>query len=126
MVLVQINPLFRPGTPNTPMEIIDRLNEITFNAALISEMRAIAFVQRLVDQDHLKNGEAQHLKSMNMHVVAAEEEMRKLGVASKSNSSPEFLRYLKGIGREAADKWLKENWDAIGERSSVDIRKMYL
>ena len=50
VLLVKINPLVRPDTPETPMEIADRVNEITFNAGLLSEMRAIAFVQRLVTE----------------------------------------------------------------------------
>jgi len=126
VVLVQINPLFRPGIPNTSVEIIDRLNEISFNASLISEMRAIAFVQKLVDEDHLKGGMADHLKRMNMHVVSSEDEIRKLGTASKGNASMDFLKFLRDIGRAAAETWLKDNWDAIGERSSIDVRAMFL
>jgi NTE family protein len=126
VVLVQINPLFRAGIPNTSMEIIDRLNEITFNASLISEMRAISFVQKLVDEDHLKGAMADRMKSMNMHVVSAEDELRKLGVASKGNASIDFLHYLRDVGRKAAEQWLQTSWDAIGERSSIDVRAMFL
>jgi NTE family protein len=126
VVLVQINPLKRPGTPDTPAEIVDRLNEISFNAALIGEMRAIAFVQRLVDEDHLKGAEAARLKRMNMHMIGAEEVMRKLGAASKLNAGMDFLQHLKGIGRTAADQWLKQNRDTIGQGSSIDIRKTFL
>jgi NTE family protein len=126
IAIVQINPLKRAGTPSTPTEIINRLNEISFNASLIGEIRAIAFVQRLIDQDHLKNEEAAKLKRMNLHVVGAEDEMRKLGAASKFNAGIDFLEHLKGIGRTAADQWLKQNWDAIGERSSIDIQGVFL
>ena len=126
VAVVQINPLTRPGIPDTPTEIVNRLNEISFNAALISEMRAISFVQRLVDEDHLKSEEAARLKSMNMHVIYDEDEMIKLGAASKLNANMDFLLHLKDIGRSCADNWLKHNWDAIGVKSSVDIRKLYL
>lgn len=126
VIVVQINPLRRVGTPDTPDEIINRLNEITFNSALISEMRAISFVQRLIEQDHLKNSEAARLKSMNMHVIDGDEEIRKLGAASKMNASMDFLLRLKDIGRRTAERWLQANWDAIGQRSSADIRKLYL
>jgi len=126
VAVVQVNPLTRPGTPETPTEIINRLNEISFNSALIGEMRAIAFVQHLVEEDHLKNEEAARLKSMNMHVIGAEEEMRKLGAASKLNASMDFLLHVKEIGRVAADAWLKQNWDAINVRSSIDIKTMFL
>lgn len=126
IIVVQLNPLLRPGTPDTPAEIINRLNEITFNAALIGEMRAIAFVQRLIDEDHLKGAEAARLKRMNMHVIEAEDEMRKYGAASKLDADIDFLLRLKEVGRRAADKWLAQNFDAINDRSSADIRKLYL
>lgn len=126
IVLIQINPLNRPGTPQTPAEIINRLNEISFNASLIGEMRAIAFVQYLVEQDHLKGEEAARLKKINMHVVCAEKAMNEFGAASKTNSHTDFLLHLKELGRRTADTWLKDNWNAIGQRSSIDIRKTFL
>lgn len=126
ILLVQINPLIRPGTPDTSAEIIDRLNEITFNASLISEMRAIAFVQKLIDDDQLKGSEEHRLKRINMHVVSAEDALRPLGAASKSNMQMDFLFKLRDIGRIAADEWLKINWGKIGVESSADIRKMFL
>lgn len=126
IVLIQINPLKRAGIPDTPVEIINRLNEISFNAALIGEMRAIAFVQHLIDEDHLKSEESSRLKKINMHVVQAENEMDSLGAASKSNSHEDFLLYLREIGRKTASRWLADNWDAIGDHSSVDIHKTFL
>lgn len=126
VVLVQINPLVRSGTPDTPAEIVNRLNEISFNAALIGEMRAIAFVQHLVEEDHLKGAEASRLKKMNMHMIGAEKKMSAFGAASKLNASIDFLLHLKELGRETADEWLKQNWDFIGVQSSVDIRKTFL
>jgi len=126
VVIVQINPLMRPGTPDTPTEIINRLNEITFNNSLIGEMRAIAFVQHLIEQDHLKNEEAARLKKMNIHMIWSESEMLKLGATSKLNAHMDFLSHLKEIGRASAEEWLKQNWDALGDRSSIDIRKVFL
>lgn len=126
IAVVQINPFTRPGTPETPTDIINRLNEISFNSALLGEMRAIGFVQKLIEEDHLKSEEAARLKNMNMHMIGAEDEMRKLGASSKFDASLDFLLQLKETGRKAADAWLKQNWDAIGVRSSVDIKKTFL
>ena len=126
VVLVQINPLVRPGIPDTPTEIMNRLNEISFNASLMGEMRAIAFVERLVEQDHLKSEEAGRLKKMNMHIIGAEKKMSAFGAASKSNASLDFLLHLKELGRETAEAWLSENWDAIGDHSSIDVHKTFL
>lgn len=126
VVVVQINPLRRPGTPSTPTEIIDRLNEITFNASLIAEMRAISFVQRLVEEDRLKSQDSAHLKNMYVHMICAEEQMKALGVASKYNTGTDFLIHLKDIGRQSADQWLRENWSHIGTGSSINVHKMFL
>jgi NTE family protein len=126
IVLVQINPLTRPGTPSTPTEIINRLNEISFNESLIGEMRSIAFVQRLIDEDHLKSPEAAKLKRMNMHMIGAEDEMRRLGATSKFNASMDFLEHLKEIGRAAATAWLKDTKALIGDRSSIDLHEIFL
>ena len=126
VVIVQINPLERLGVPDTSSEILNRLNEITFNASLISEMRAINFVQRLIEEDHLKNEGASRLKRMNMHMIGAEKELSAFGASSKMNVSIDFLRKLKEIGRTAADGWLKQNWESIGTDSSINLKEMFL
>ena len=126
IMVVQVNPLTRPGTPQTAGEIVGRLNEISFNAALIGEMRAIAFVQRLIDEGNLIGTQAERLKKMLIHVVNAEDQMRALGAASKTTLDPDFLLNLKQIGRTAADQWLTLNWDKIGKQSSVDVKQVFL
>jgi NTE family protein len=126
VMVVQVNPLSRPGTPQTAGEIIGRLNEISFNAALISEMRAIAFVQRLIDEGNLVGRQAERLKRMLIHVVSAEDQMRALGAASKSTIDPDFLNNLKQIGRTAADAWIKANWDKIGIECTVNVKQVFL
>ena len=57
-----INPLERLDTPDTPQEIADRVNEITFNAGLVGEMRAIAFVHHLLDQGVIDAGHYKNLR----------------------------------------------------------------
>jgi len=73
----------------------------------------------------MRNSEAARLKNMNMHVISAEDQMRELDAFSKLNASMDFLLHLKEIGRKAADAWLMQNWQMIGEGSSVDIRQMF-
>lgn len=126
VAIVQINPLFRKGTPRSAGEIINRLNEISFNSSLIAELRAIAFVQRLIKGGHLKGEEAGRLKHMHIHMIGNEDAMRALGVTSKMNANLDFLLYLKELGRTTAETWLKANWADIGHRSSLDIRKTFL
>ncbi len=122
MVLVQINPIERKTTPRTAREILNRVNEITFNSSLLKELRAIEFVARLVDDGKLDPAD---YKQVLLHRIDAVEEMAALSASSKLNSEWAFLVHLRDIGREAASRWLERNYDRIGERSSVDIRSFF-
>lgn len=126
VVLVQINPLVREGTPRTQFEIDDRVNEIAFNASLMHEMRAIAFVQRLLEQGGLTPAFAARYKNMRIHMIADEVRMASLGATSKLNTERAFLEHLKSIGRASAERWLDTNFDDLGVRSSVDVRGTFL
>jgi NTE family protein len=122
IIIVQINPVFRPGTPTTAQDIQNRLNEITFNSALLHELRAIDFVTRLLDSGRLEPGEYQR---MHIHIVQSRKRMRALDATSKLNAEWSFLQHLFEIGRDAASRWLEAHFDDIGQRSSVDIRQMF-
>jgi NTE family protein len=126
VVLVQINPLVREGVPRTPVEIENRLNEIAFNSSLMHEMRAIDFVQRLLEAGALTGPLAGRYKNMRIHMIGDEEGMKSLGVASKANVERAFLEHLKTAGRAAAQRWLEATIGDIGVRSSVDVRGTFL
>lgn len=126
VAIVQINPLTRQGTPKTISAILDRLNEITFNSSLVQEMRAIAFVQKLIESESLVGPESQRLKRMHIHWISAEADIAALGVTTKMNVERAFLLYLRDIGRAAADLWLEANFDSIGVNSSIDVQKHFL
>lgn len=123
LVLVKINPLSRPGTPDTPAEIADRVNEITFNAGLVAEMRAIGFVNRLVDQGRLSGDD---YKNLRLHMVADDEGLAPLQGSSKVNTDPAFLQALHALGHAAADRWLAEHQADIGVRSTLDLATTFL
>jgi NTE family protein len=123
VILVQINPTQRDETPTTTPEIQDRLNEITFNATLMREMRAIAFVTRLLDEGRL---DGDRYKRMYMHRVAMPDELSHLSVASKFNAEWSFLTNLRDLGRRQAAAWLDQHFHDIGQRSSLDIEAEYL
>ncbi|WP_029058651.1 patatin-like phospholipase family protein [Stappia stellulata] len=121
-VLIQINPVERPETPKSAREILNRLNEITFNSTLLREMRAIEFVSRLIEDGKL---DRKDYRKIHMHRIAAED-LKPLQASSKVNAEWRFLKHLHDIGRDAAKAWEAENFDAIGHRSSVDLRSEYL
>ena len=122
VIIVQINPVERKGTPKTAREILDRVNEINFNSSLLKELRAIDFVRRLLDEGAL---DPDSYRRMLVHIVQAEDELKPLGASSKLNAEQSFLEHLFEIGRSTADTWLSENFDALGERSTVDTRAMF-
>jgi NTE family protein len=123
VVIVHINPLERPDLPTTATEILNRINEISFNSSLMREMRAIEFVTRLIDEGKICSGD---LKRVNVHSIIADEVMQGLSAMSKLNADWEFLTHLRDDGREHADRWLTASFDQIGVRSSADLRGVYL
>ena len=123
VVVVHINPLERTRLPRTAPEIFDRMNELSFNSSLMREMRAIAFVTRLIDDGAL---DADRYSRMLVHAIHDDATMRDLGVATKLDPDWEFLQRLMQAGRVAADAWLARHWRAVGERSSVDLAEVYL
>lgn len=122
LLLVQINPIERKGTPRTPTEIRNRLNEISFNATLLREMRAIDFVTRLLDQGKLSPTE---YKRLRMHRIAMSEALSDIDASSKLDAQWSFFVMLRDAGRKAARQWLKQHYADVGERSTIDLRKEY-
>lgn len=123
VLLVQINPIFRDGTPDSATEINNRLNEITFNSSLIAEMRAISFVDKLIRENRL---DEKKYREVRMHVVAAHPEVHGLNASSKLNTNWAFFEYLKLMGRDRMEEWLMASKKDIGKRPSVDINEAFL
>ncbi len=123
VLLVQINPLTRSGTPKTAMDIINRVNEISFNSSLIAEMRAINFVRKLIKKGRLKNTE---YADMRMHRVLPPADLQEMNASSKMNASWDFFLLLHGIGRTQMDAWLTKNKKYLGKESSIDIQEQFL
>jgi NTE family protein len=122
IVVVQINPVERTGTPTTTQEILNRINEITFNASLLRELRAIDFVTRLLDDNQL---DPTAYRRLHVHLIENQDQLNPLGATTKLNAEWNFLRHLHDIGRETAARWLDEHFDRIGNGSSIDLRAMF-
>ena len=118
VVVVHINPIARPDVPKTALDILNRMNEISFNSSLMREFRAIAFVTRLIDEGKVADG---GLKRMLLHAIEADEVMQGLGANSKLNADWEFLTHLCKEGQVAAERWLAANFRHLGRQSSVDL-----
>jgi NTE family protein len=123
VLLVQINPLVRNEVPKKASDIVNRLNEITFNSSLIAEMRAINFAAKLIDDNHLDDTK---YKRILMHMIEAPDAACDLNASSKMNTDMTFLNSLKENGRAKADQWIRQNKQSIGERSSINIEETFL
>lgn len=119
LVIVAINPVERPGVPRTATEIANRLNEISFNATVIKELRMIA----LLKNAGVTDGEGGRWGSLRVHIVLSPV-MIELGHSSKMNAEWDFLSFLKGKGRDAAGTFLAESGGNIGKRSTADLNKL--
>ncbi|MEM9430045.1 MAG: patatin-like phospholipase family protein [Pseudomonadota bacterium] len=122
ILIVQINPIERKGTPRRARDILNRLNEITFNASLLRDLRLIHTIQELLDTGKVSHDD---FRDVRVHVIDGAGEMLDLRASSKLNAEWAFLTHLRDIGRRAADRWLGENFDAIGSRSTLDLSSMF-
>ena len=116
LIVVGINPIVRAELPRTARAIIDRIGEISFNASLMGEVAAIAFFEELMQSRPADR----RFRRLLVHGIG-DESLGAFGASSKMNNAPDFLRHLRDIGERAADRWLAENRDAVGRRSTVDL-----
>lgn len=123
ILLVQINPIIRKEIPYTSNDIINRLNEITFNSSLIAEIRAINFVSRLIEKGKLDPSE---YKDVKMHIISQDNAISGLNASSKLNTNWDFFIFLRDQGRLATEDWLKKHKKNISVKSSTNIYETFL
>ncbi|RFB04111.1 patatin-like phospholipase family protein [Parvularcula marina] len=126
LLVVHINPIERNDVPHTAAEISNRVNEISFNTALLKEMRAIAFVQKLIEQGWIKKQYEDQLSDIKFHSIRADAVFEAFDVASKYDTSWSFLEDLHKLGRIEADRWLDEHYRHVGKKSSVNLHEEFL
>ncbi len=120
VILVQINPTVRAETPRTAAQILNRLNEISFNSPLVKELRMIALLRQAADPG---TGEGARWARMLMHRIATEK-LADYGASSKLNAEGEFLSMLKEDGRRAAEAFLNAHADDLGKRPTADLDEL--
>jgi NTE family protein len=123
IVIVHINPLYRKELPYAAGDILNRINEISFNSSLMREMRAVSFVTGLVKQKRIVDHD---IRQILMHSITDDELMEALSPTSKYNADWDFLIFLRDQGRKCANEWLASNFGKLGVESSVDIDSLYL
>ena len=118
IVIVQVNPTLRLDVPRSAEDIVDRVNEISFNSSLMREIRGIASVTRLIEAGVIKDPRYERIF---FHRIAGEDVMTGLSARSKLDTSWPFLVRLKGLGRACAERWLAESFEQVGNRSTLDL-----
>jgi NTE family protein len=116
-ILVPINPIERPGTPSNARDILNRLNEVSFNAVALKELRMIGLLRQVADPGNL---EGRKWAEMRLHMVR-NEIMATLGYSSKLNAEWDFVSMLRDEGRKSADRFLAAHGADIGVKSTLDL-----
>jgi NTE family protein len=119
-ILVAINPVERPGVPRSARDILNRLNEVSFNAVLLKELRMMALLRKVAAAD---NAEVAHWSRMRMHMIRSDM-IAELGASSKLNAEWAFLSLLRDEGRRAAEAFLLAHGADLGRQSTLDIDRL--
>lgn len=122
LVIININPLYSPDLPQTAPDILNRINEISFNAALLRDLRAISFVKRLIKDGNLAQGA---MKDVLVHMIADDTLMTSLSARTKTSPTPLLINTLFQAGQTAADTFLSAHAADIGQRGTVDLAAMF-
>lgn len=117
VILVQINPTERREIPRSASDILNRLNEISFNSPLAKELRMIALLRQVADPG---SGEGARWAGMRTHRIKSDM-LADFGASSKLNAEWDFVSMLKVEGRRAATEFLQTKTDDIGKRSTADL-----
>jgi NTE family protein len=123
ILLVQINPIRREEVPRTGVEIVERVSEITFNASLLRELRAIDFVNRLLAENRL---DPKKYRPNRMHRIDAMLALKDHDASTKQNTSWSFFQELRDAGREAAARFLHRHYADIGVKATYDLRGEFM
>lgn len=131
LLLVQINPRLRESVPMTARDILDRMNEVTFNTSLLKELRSIALLKQLIEAEgrpghHYREPTFQRLEALRVHRIDGGGLLAELGASSKTDTRRNFLSHLHGLGRDAAERWLHAHGSDLGHRSTVDLSQEFL
>jgi NTE family protein len=100
------------------------VNEINFNASLLSELRGVAFVNRLIDEGRLPRGMRQgEFRRLKLHRIVMDDLSDTLGSPSTSTlkTDYEYFETLRKLGQRATRRFLDAHFADIGKRSTIDL-----
>ena len=125
LLIIQLNPASRKDSPRNAADIAGRLNEITFNASLLQELKNLALLKRALSEeptDHrFRRDVFRRVRDLNIHRIAADEAAYGRGPRSKLDPEWEFLMHLHGLGARAAAAFLKQHWGDLERRYTLEL-----
>jgi len=122
VIIIQINPLRRNDVPHTARDILNRLNELSFNTSIMREMRGFATITQLIESGQLNN---HHYSEVNFHMIEAQDDLTHFNASSKFNTDIAFLKDLHQRGWNAAERWLEKNFEFLGVKSTLDVMEVF-
>jgi NTE family protein len=130
LLIVQVNPVHRAGVPRQPQDILDRINEISFNSSLVREMQTVALMKKLIEDEGVpghryKEALFRQVDGLRVHRIQGDADFLELGARTKLHASAMMLMEMHGMGRGAADAWLAYNRRHLGRRSTVDLSEYH-
>jgi NTE family protein len=123
ILLVPINPMRRDELPTSAMAIVDRINEISFNAAYLSELNGIETINRLLRAgqiDPTRTG----LREVRLHQIGDEAQMTHYSASSKLNPDAAMIEALFQHGRLTAQRFLDQHFEDVGVRTSCALEQL--
>ncbi len=123
IILIQINPVERNAVPDNESDIIDRVNELTFNASLLAQMRSIDFVNRLIAKGFLP---LERYRTVRLHRIDGGETLEAYPASTKSNADGQLIEGLFELGQKCGQRWLTKHYEEVGVKSSINISEDYL
>lgn len=122
IIIVSINPWLRDQVPMSPLDIQNRVNEISFHAALLGELRAVNFVKRLIAEGRIPKGQ---MKDVLLHLISDDALMTDLSATTKLSPNPALIDRLFTAGRDATHAFLKHHGKALGHHASLNLRALF-
>lgn len=131
LMLVQINPKLRERVPMSTGDIVDRMNEVSFNASLLKELRSLALMKQLLQEEGRPTARYKHelfrrIDGLRVHRIDGEGGLNQLQASSKMDTRETFLKRLHDLGEHAADRWLHSHAKDLGVRSTLDLQEEFL
>lgn len=114
VLLVQIFPVRREETPTSSHEIAGRTSEIAFNAPLYAELRALDAIGRVTAE------QGKDARQLRLHRIVLDEQEVTAEAANRLNNRFDVFQTLHDLGRGAAQRFLAEHFDAIGNHGTMD------